>query len=506
VRRARLGIGLAAALLCALFLAATASADTLWWANAGAGAGNFGHTSTAGGEGGTFAPGGSTVSTPFGLAIDSATGIAYWANSSNSSIGWGKLDGSEAGTLDTASGSVGFPIGIALDPATQTLYWANAASGTIGWSKVDGSNGGVLDTIGAPFHNPEGVVVDPALGKVYWANSEGDSIGYANLDDTGEAGELEVTGTLPNDPDGLAIDAAQGRIYWTERSGNAIHYVPLAGGESHVLDVGSAPISSPRGLAIDPAALKIYWANSGSNTVGEAPLDGTGGSQLATGTATLTDPNYPVLLQTPRITPVATPAVLPLAQVGATLPCTGKIEWEPDLVESFLYRQPERESVSWTLNGEVLNGATTRSLVATQPGFYTCRVTGTNAAGSTTGTVYGVEVQGPPSTTAPISVTLRPVTKLRILKLKYDKAHGTATLLAKVSGPGRLYLFGKNVAHRSVRSSGAGIAKLKVQAAGGALKALRATGKAKLKLQVKFVTSEGGVAKKHRAATLHLRG
>jgi hypothetical protein len=502
---ARLGIGLAAALVCVLLFAAVARADGVWWANTGVGGNNFGHASTAGGEGVTFSPSGATVSTPFGVAIDSADGTAYWANGSNSTIGWAKLDGSEAGTVATAGGSVSFPIGIALDPATQTLYWANAASGSIGWSKVDGSNGGVLDTIGAPFHNPEGVVIDPALGKVYWANSEGGSIGYANLDDTGEAGELEITGTLPNDPDGLAIDAAQGRIYWTERSGSAIHYVDLAGGESHVLATGLAPISSPRGLAIDPANLKAYWANS-DGSIGEASLDGSGGSELDTGIATVADPNYPVLFQTPRAIPRVTPAALPTYEVGATLSCPGTVEWEADQVESFVYRAPERETVGWALDGEPLNGTTTRSLVATEPGYYTCRVTGSNAAGSTVVTVFAAQVSGAPSTTTPISVTLRPVTKLQILKLKYDKAHGTATLLAKLSGPGRLYLYGKNVARRSVRSSGAGIAKLKVAAKGGALRTLRATGKAKLRLQLKFVTSEGGIARKSRAATLHLHG
>jgi DNA-binding beta-propeller fold protein YncE len=498
-----LGIGLAAVLVSALLFAATASADSVWWGNPGVGGNNFGHASTAGGEGGTFSP--ASVNIPFGFVIDSATGTAYWANYQGSTIAWEKLDGSEGGTVKTAAGSVGFPVGLALDSATGTLYWANTSFENIGWATVDGSEGGILETDGAPFEDPEGVVIDPALNKLFWGNSEDGSIGYANLDDSGEAGELEITGTAPNDPDGLAIDAAQERIYWTDRDGNAIHYAPLAGGESHVLAIGTAPIDGAGGLAIDPAALKIYWANAGSNTIGEASLDGTGGSELDTGAAAISHPNYPVLFQAPRAIPRATPAILPLDEVGATLSCPGTVEWEPDLVESFLYRTPERESVSWALNGEPLNGATSRSLVATQPGYYTCRVTGANAAGSTTVTVFAAEVKGAPSATTPISVSLRPVTKLQILKLKYDKGHGTATLLAKVSGPGRVYLSGKQVVRDSVRSSGAGIAKLKVAAKGGALKTLRATGKAKLGIKLKFVTSEGGVATSSHSITLHLR-
>ena len=210
-------------------------------------------------------------------------------------------------------------------------------SGTIGWATVDGSEGGTLETSGAPFHNPEGVVVDPALNKIYWANSEGESIGYANLDDSGEGGEIPFTGTKPNDPDGLAIDAAQGRIYWTERNGSAIHYADLAGGESHVLAVGSAPINGPRGLAIDPEAGKIYWANLGGS-IGVAALDGSGGSQLDTTGATISGPTYPVVFETPKA--ATAPTVGGSATVGSTLTCAPGT-WKGDLVESFLYRAPD---------------------------------------------------------------------------------------------------------------------------------------------------------------------
>jgi hypothetical protein len=82
-----------------------------------------------------------------------------------------------------------------------------------------------------------------------------------------------------------------------------------------------------------------------------------------------------------------------------------------------------------------------------------------------------------------------------VTKVKYEPHHGTATVLAKVSGPG------KKIAPRGVRSSGAGIAKLKVTAKAGALKALKKTAKAKVKIALKFVTSEGGVATTSRSLT-----
>ena len=100
------------------------------------------------------------------------------------------------------------------------------------------------------------------------------------------------------------------------------------------------------------------------------------------------------------------------------------------------------------------------------------------------------------SATAPLSVT----------KIKRDRHDGTATVLVKVSAPGRLYLTGRRVARTSVKSSGAGIAKVTVTAKGEALKTLRATGIVKVQIALKFVTGEGSVSSTSRSITLQLQG
>ncbi|MFT3864921.1 MAG: hypothetical protein QM729_11670 [Solirubrobacterales bacterium] len=94
---------------------------------------------------------------------------------------------------------------------------------------------------------------------------------------------------------------------------------------------------------------------------------------------------------------------------------------------------------------------------------------------------------------------------LSVTKVKHDRHHGTAIVLVKVSAPGRLYLRGRRVVRTSVKSSGAGIAKVTVKAKGQALKALRATGEATVQIALKFVNSEGSVSTTSRAVTLRLK-
>jgi hypothetical protein len=67
-------------------------------------------------------------------------------------------------------------------------------------------------------------------------------------------------------------------------------------------------------------------------------------------------------------------------------------------------------------------------------------------------------------------------------------------------------LEGKQVMRRTAAAVGAGVVKLKVTAKGGALKALRRVGKAKVDVKVGFRTTEGGTASVARAIALKLRG
>ena len=59
---------------------------------------------------------------------------------------------------------------MAIDPAAGRIYWANDTDNTISYAKLDGSGGGQLDISGANPDGPYGLAIDAATGRIYWAN------------------------------------------------------------------------------------------------------------------------------------------------------------------------------------------------------------------------------------------------------------------------------------------------------------------------------------------------
>jgi hypothetical protein len=525
---------------CALFFAANASAaDSVYWTNT-SGGDMIGHADLSGGGGGEFGTSGLGVAP--GGAIDAATGKIYWLEPLSGTIGDANLDGSDQGTLDTTGAPIDFATTVAIDPGAGRIYWINGemSAPSLGYANLDGSGGGAIPMPGADVNTAFGAAIDPSLGRIYWANAGDSTIGYANLDGS-EAGTLPIEGPeTPVSPTGVAIDAAQGRIYWTEQNGGegAIGYANLDGSESGHLDLAGTAIGEPFGLAIDPSTESIYWADQETQSISVASLAGTGGFELDTTGASTADAWSPMLLVAPRPGPAA-PVTPSAAEPGATLTCPG-VGWQPDLVESHLYDAPERTAISWTFEGATVEGATGATLRAAQVGTYGCLVTATNAAGSTTVRAGTFQVATPSnsnsgtdsnsnsgsnsnqnsnSTPAPGSRSKAPGSRskapgkgdtpssqgssVRVTKVTYLKAAGTATVLVKASGAGKVTLSGKGVIGASAKSSGSGIAKLKVAAAGQARKALRRTGTAKVTVTIKF-TGSGGTASKKQALTLRL--
>jgi hypothetical protein len=82
------------------------------------------------------------------------------------------------------------------------------------------------------------------------------------------------------------------------------------------------------------------------------------------------------------------PAILPIPPTGSTLTCTPPT-WKGDLPESHLCRAPQSFTYIWLREGIPAATTATATFVATQPGYYSCRETGTNGAGSTTSDAYG---------------------------------------------------------------------------------------------------------------------
>jgi hypothetical protein len=93
----------------------------------------------------------------------------------------------------------------------------------------------------------------------------------------------------------------------------------------------------------------------------------------------------------------------------------------------------------------------------------------------------GVAVDSGPGATA----------SLRLGKVKRHKRRGTATLTARVSGPGKLKLRGKGLRKAAKRAAGSGKVKLPVRTRGKKRRKLDRTGRARVRARVAY-TPDGG--------------
>ena len=125
--------------------------------------------------------------------------------------------------------------------------------------------------------------------------------------------------------------------------------------------------------------LIIYWSNTGTSEIWSAPYTPGTAAALITGAD---GTNLPALLKKPLGRGVP---VISGNQVGQTLFCSQGL-WQADVPGAFLAIAPAAGAFaySWTLNGNIIPGANLPTLVPTVSGFYTCAVTASNFAGSTT--------------------------------------------------------------------------------------------------------------------------
>jgi DNA-binding beta-propeller fold protein YncE len=477
----------AIALTCA---ASASAADSVYWTNVGKF--NLSRANLSGG-GANLAPSPLKPGTPLSSVVDAARGKIYWGDETTDSIDVANLDGSGSAILPTNGATVVDPEGLSIDPSTGRIYWANFGTNSISWAALDGSGGGNIKVGTATVEQPESVAVSTALGRVYWANSGiSNRISWANLSNDNEGGDLPIPEEFTVGVDGVAIDPVHGRLYWTSYGVPLIGSSTLTGMGAAKLPITASLFEGPRGLALDLGAGRVYWVNENNDTVASAALDGSAGALLDTSGASVNGPRDPSLLKAPHAegAPLLTATGTGL---GSPLSCKAPA-WAADPVGSRLSWAPQSTTLAWTLNGAPLAGtAGAVSITATQPGVYACQASATNGAGTTT--VAGASVTIASLAPAP--------TKVRLTKVKLDRKHGTATILANVSGPGTLTLTGKKVVRRSVKASGAGIAKVKVAAKGGALKTLIRSHKVKVRFGLSFVAAEGGRASAAKAIVLH---
>ena len=352
------------------------AADRVYWANYSGNKISFANLDGSGG--GDLATAGATVSNPFGVGVDLATGRIYWASYAASKISFANLDGSGgAGDLNTVGATLDHPEGLAIDPAARRVYWANNGVDTISFARLDGTGGGDINSTGATATGLIGLAIDPVGGRVWWTGSN--KISFANLDGSGGA-DLPVTGTTLNNPEGLAIDRAAGRIYWANFGASKISFANLDGSGGGDFVTTGATVADPASVAADPEGGRIWWTNEVNGKISFARLDNTGGGgDVATTGATTDAPEGLALVEAPRA--AGAPVITGGSEPGAVLTCS-QGSWADDLPSMFLYRAPGSFGFQWSRGGADIAGASASSFTAEVPGSYRCSVSTSNVAGA----------------------------------------------------------------------------------------------------------------------------
>lgn len=248
----------------------------------------------------------SGLTSPDGLAIDSASGKVYWTDWTANKIQRANLDGTAVEDLITTE--IQGPDGLALDVAAGKLYWVDWSTDKIQRANLNGT--GIEDLITLDIRVPETIALDLAAGKMYWTDSGIDKIQRANLNGT-NIEPLVVTSL--RSPHGLALDVAGGKMYWTDAETNLIQRANLDGtGIENLITTG---LSNPLNIALDLPNGKMYWANSGLGKIQRANLNGTAIEDVVTGlpdlhSIALAFPSSPTTI-TPTFTPTATPTFTP---------------------------------------------------------------------------------------------------------------------------------------------------------------------------------------------------
>ena len=285
---------------------------------------------------------------------------------------------------------------------------------------------------------------------VYWTNENQTTIGRAKINGAGSNNNF-IAGL--NDPLGVAVDSKF--IYWAERGNDTIGRANLDGsGMNRNFIPASAGVNNPAAVAVTPTA--IFWAN-GSNTIGRANLDGsspvsnfiTTGSGAHCGIAA--DSNFVYVTHT--LNPSDTVGRAPIGGGTAEPSFISGISAECGVAvdPSFIYwgtDNPNHSVGRATIAGsaatnDFIPAATTTGVpcgvaVNSQYVFWGNEAAATVGRANINGSSPNPALIAGAS--SPCLLAAAPANKITVNSIKKNKKKGTASINAKVPGPGQATL------------------------------------------------------------------
>jgi hypothetical protein len=290
------------------------------------------------------------------------------------------------------------------------VYWANQSPETsIGRAKINGT--GLNNSFVPGLNNPAGVAVDSKF--IYWVEKGANRIGRANLDGTGVNPSFVTSAVV--DAQGIAVTSNSG-IFWVNNVGTA---TPDTIG--HANSDGSNPIgnfatiTNACGIAANESF--VYWLANSDQRIGRVPVSG--------GTP---DPNF------------------------ITVPSGAGCGLAVD--SSFLYWSASTNSVGrapvggGTADPNFITNTDTSLLFSPSPAVnsqYVFWAVGNPSPGS--GAIGRANINGSspnpnlvPGLGLPWLPVAAPSNKITVNSVTKKKKKGTATINAKVPGPGQVTL------------------------------------------------------------------
>jgi hypothetical protein len=288
------------------------------------------------------------------------------------------------------------------------VYWVNGTPGNdIGRAKINGT--GLNDNFIPGLNNPMGVAVDSKY--IYWTDTGANRIGRANLDGTGVNLNFITTGVIS--PQGIAV-SSNGGIFWANGT-SPTKTIGHANTDGTSPNPNFAAVGHACGVAADQSF--VYWLDNTNNKIGRVSVSGV-----------TPDPNF-----------ISVP-------VGAA--CGLAVD------PSFLYWSAGGDSIGrvpvggGTANANFIPAATGRVFgtagLAVNPQYiFWSNVSnpfGSNVIGRANIDGTGKNQSLITGVGQPGLMAAAPSNKITINSITKKKKKGTATINAKVPGPGQVTL------------------------------------------------------------------